>query len=367
MLLLTGSALLEARATSLEAQEAPAAENVVLIMIDGVRWQEVFGGAEAMLLAGEDGGVGSSDTSSLRQEFWRDSAAERRRVLMPFLWGTVASEGAIYGNPDLGSHARVENPMWFSYPGYNEALAGFPDSTITSNNAPANANVTVFEWLSHRPGFGGRVAAFGTWDAFPRIFNRERAGFPIFAAWEPPFDSATAAPEEQVINGLYRSMYREWDDLAWDGLMHQAVLTWVRSHRPRALFVGFGESDVWAHGRHYDRYLRSVQTADAMIAELWHTMQSMPEYRGRTTFIITTDHGRGFGSDWTDHGREVDGADRIWLAMLGPGAPARGEVRGGSAVTQSQIASTVAALLGEDFRAAVPRARPSLPPVVARP
>lgn len=367
MLLIVGSVLLEAQASKLEAQAAPATENVVLIMIDGVRWQEVFSGADAALMSAEDGGVGSSDTSALREAFWRGSAAARRSALMPFLWGTVASEGAIYGNPDLGSHARVENPMWFSYPGYNEALAGFPDSTIDSNDAPPNANVTVFEWLSRRPGFRGRVAAFGTWDAFPRIFNRERAGFPIFAAWEPPFDSATAAPAEQVINGLYRSIYREWDDLAWDGLMHQAVLTWVRSHRPRVLFVGLGESDVWAHGRHYDRYLRSVHAADAMIAELWRTMQSMPEYRGRTTFIITTDHGRGAGREWTDHGREVDGADRIWLAMLGPGTPARGEVRGGAAVTQSQIASTIAALLGEDFRAAVPRARPPLAPLLPRP
>lgn len=360
-LLLTGAV------HQLEAQQPAATENVVLIMIDGVRWQEVFGGADTALLAGEDGGVSASDTTSLREEFWHTMESDRRTALMPFLWGTVASEGIIHGNPELGSHARVENPMWFSYPGYNEALAGFPDSSITSNSAPPNDNVTVFEWLSHRPGIGGRAAAFGTWDAFPRIFNRERAGFPIIAAWEPPFDTASVAPAEKVINSLYNSIYREWDDLAWDALMHQAVLTWVKSHRPRLLFVGFGESDVWAHGRHYDRYLRSVQSADAMIAELWNTMQSMPEYRGRTTFIITTDHGRGFGREWTDHGRNVDGADRIWIAMLGPGAPAKGEAAGGEDITQSQIASTIAAMLGEDFRAAVPRARPSLVPVAARP
>jgi len=47
---------------------------------------------------------------------------------------------------------------------------------------------------------------------------------------------------------------------------------------------------------------------------------------------------------------------------MGPDTPALG-VHEGATVTQSQLAATIAALLGEDFRAAVPAAAPPLPAV----
>src|SRR5215467_3114601 len=51
--------------------------NVVLIVLDGVRWQEVFTGADPTLLNSEHGGV-SVDLTTFRKEFWRDDVAERR-------------------------------------------------------------------------------------------------------------------------------------------------------------------------------------------------------------------------------------------------------------------------------------------------
>jgi bisphosphoglycerate-independent phosphoglycerate mutase (AlkP superfamily) len=127
------------------------------------------------------------------------------------------------------------------------------------------------------------------------------------------------------------------------------------------LFVGYGETDEWAHSRRYDQTLRSAHAVDGYIAELWRTMQSMRQYRDRTTFIITTDHGRGSTpEDWTDHGRDVSGAGNVWIAILGPDTPPSPREAQARPVTQSQIAATVAALLGEDYRAAVPEAAPAL-------
>jgi hypothetical protein len=53
------------------------------------------------------------------------------------------------------------------------------------------------------------------------------------------------------------------------------------------------------------------------------------------------------------------------MAVMGPDTPALG-VREGLTVTQSQLAATVAALLGEDFRAAFAAAAPPLPDVFRR-
>lgn len=56
----------------------------------------------------------------------------------------------------------------------------------------------------------------------------------------------------------------------------------------------------------------------------------------------------------------MPGAENIWVAVMGPDVPALGE-RTAVEVTQSQIAATIAALVGEDFQTASPKAAPRLP------
>lgn len=71
-------------------------ENVVLVTLDGFRWQEVYGGAEERLISKELGRV--EDVADLRQRYWRDTPEARRRALLPFLWGEVAGKGQLIGN-----------------------------------------------------------------------------------------------------------------------------------------------------------------------------------------------------------------------------------------------------------------------------
>jgi hypothetical protein len=346
-------------APAVHAQSARQTENVVLIVSDGLRWQEVFRGADSSLVNRRWGGV--DDTVALRRAFVRDEPAAARRALLPFFWDTIARQGQIFGNATAGSVATVTNGLKFSYPGYSEMITGHADPRIDSNDSPANPNLTVFEWLGREPRYRGRVAVFGTWDAFPRIFNRDRSGLPILAGWETPFPTRPDAAQA-VLNRLYVSTTRFWgDELAYDSFMQAAVLDYVQHERPRVLFVGYGETDEWAHSRRYDQTLESAHRVDGFIAELWKTMQKIPQYRGHTTFIITADHGRGgTRQDWTDHGAKIDGAENIWIAVLGPDTPALGERTGAEPVTQSQIAATLAAALGLDYRAAEPAAAPPI-------
>jgi hypothetical protein len=274
---------------------------------------------------------------------------------MPFLWDTIAVKGQLWGDVARGDDLTVSNGLNFSYPGYNEALTGRVDPRINTNAYPPNPNTTVFEWLATRPGFEGKVAAFGTWDAFPRIFNRERARIPVWAGFEAPFPGATDS-SRVLLNELTRTTTRIWDDLNYDAFMQVLVRDYIRRHQPRVLFIGYGETDVWAHDGKYDKLLRSAWQADRFIAELWALMQGMPPYRDRTTFIITTDHGRGHGPRaWRDHGKDVTGSERIWMAILGPGTSAGVQKPVGRA-TLSQVAATVAAAVGQDWNQASPGA-----------
>jgi hypothetical protein len=337
---------------SLAAQATPRTHNVVLIITDGLRWQELFNGADSTLLTKEQGGV--EDTIGVRQQFWRPTPEARRETLLPFIWGTIGKQGQIFGNQAKGSVAQITNTFKFSYPGYNEILTGRFDPRIDSNEYPPNPNVTVFEWLSHRPGFDGKVAAFGTWDAFPRIFNRDRATkLFLRAEWEKPFDQPQSEVE-RLLNEQYATVTREWGTyMGLDGLMAPVVREYVKRRKPRVLYLGYGETDEFAHDRRYDRMLASAHAVDYFIGELWKTMQAMPQYKGKTTFIISTDHGRGYGKAWTDHGQEVDGAENIWIAMIGPRIAPLGERGDVPKVTQSQIAATVAWAVGEPYAQSV--------------
>lgn len=129
---------------------------------------------------------------------------------------------------------------------------------------------------------------------------------------------------------------------------------------PKVLFIGYGETDEYAHSGRYDLYLRSAQQVDRYLSQLWSRFQADPRTRNKVTLLISTDHGRGWGVEWTDHGEEVNGAEYIWSAAIGPDIGALG-VRRNSPTQQAQMAATIAAALGKDWRSAEPQAAVALP------
>lgn len=327
--------------------------NIVLITTDGLRWQEVFTGAEKALINKQYGGVG--DVKGIEERFWRETPEERRAALLPFFWSKIAKEGQIYGNLAKRSSSQITNTMKFSYPGYNEILTGFADPAIDSNAKKPNQNVTVFEWLHRKPSFAGKVAAYSAWDVTPFIFNRERCGFPVMGGWEPVPEPKPNA-RQLLLNDLIADTTRHNGAEVLDSMLYQAAREHLLRHQPRVLFIGLLETDHWGHAGRYDHLLTSANAADRYIQRLWETMQSMDQYRDQTTFIITTDHGRGTGlADWKNHGAKIGGAEDMWMAFLGPDTPALGERADCERVTQSQVAATLAALLGEDYHGAVPK------------
>jgi hypothetical protein len=354
------AAVFAAAASALPAAPARRTGNVILVTTDGLRWQELFGGADEPLLSKE---AGVRDVAALRREFWRETPQERRAALLPFFWSVIARDGQVFGNRPRGSAARVTNGHNFSYPGYNEILSGRPDPRVDSNDKRPNPNVTVLEWLNGRRPWRDRVAAFGSWDVFPWIVNRERSGVFVNAGFEPvPGTGERVA----TLNELLAETTPPEDSVRADSFTFMAAMHHLRTARPRVLYLALGETDDWAHAGRYDRYLRSAQRFDRYLRRLWETLQAMPEYRGTTSLVVTTDHGRGEAASgaWKGHGAKVAGAEDIWIAVLGPDTAPLGERADTETVTQSQVAATVAALLGEDFPAAVPGVASAIRPVL---
>ena len=342
---------------SLPVAQSTHSEHIIVVTLDGMRWQEIFGGMSSALLNDVEGGV--RNAAAIEQRFAAGTAEERRRRLMPFVWSAVAKEGQIFGDPSAGSEARVTNGFAFSYPGYNEMLTGFADPNINSNNRVLNPNVTVLEYVNRLPRFKGRVAAFGSWALLPWILNEPRSGIPSIAQGALIRDVDTDAA--RMVNDLAAGLPQYWAESKFDATTAIGAIEYLRRKRPRVLYVMFEETDEWAHGRRYDLYLDAAYRADGFIRRLWETAQSLAGYKGQTALLITTDHGRGAtGADWTSHGSTIPGADAIWIGVLGPGVPPVG-VRKAVSVTQSQVAATIARLLGEDYSRAAPRAARPLP------
>jgi hypothetical protein len=342
-------------------------KNVVLVMMDGLRWQEVFHGADDELIntpGPKAYGAPKERADYARKLFGTGSADERREALMPFLWSVVAKNGQLYGNRELGSESQVTNGFNFSYPGYNETLTGYGDPRIKSNDNIPNPNITVFEWLNKRPGFEGKVAAFGAWENFNGIFNKERCGFVVNAGYDPLTEIST--PEITLLNQLKAEAVRVWPDEAFDPLPFHTAIEYIKVKKPRVVFIGLGETDDWAHFEAYPEYLNAAHRDDAYLAALWSLLQSMPEYKDQTTLIALPDHGRGVGAQWTSHWRGIEASRETWMAFLGPDTAALGERKEAGPVTESQIAATIAALLGEDYHADVPKSGAPIKDVLAK-
>lgn len=329
------------------AQNDYKTENVILITLDGMRWQEIFKGADSLMV--DDTGMIQSQ-GSLLNDFWNEDPIKRREMLMPFFWNTIAKQGQLYGNRAYGNQVDNANKMWFSYPGYNEVLSGFADDErIDSNDKINNPNKTLLEYLNQNDAYKGKVMAFGSWDVFPYIINEERSGVPVNAGFDlAEGDDLTEV--EKTINSLQQEIRGPWGGVRLDPFTHHYALEAIKKYQPKVLYISYGETDDWAHGNKYDQYIWSAKQTDAFIKEIWETVQSMPQYKDKTTMIITTDHGRGVTKrTWRGHGDEVPEAGEIWIAAMGPDTPATGEMKVQGQWHSAMIARTIFQLLGMEY------------------
>ncbi len=324
-------------------------KNLVIVTLDGLRWQEVFRGADSVLVNRKEY---NSEKDGITERFLRESPSERRKILMPFLWSIVLQKGQIYGNRDLGNNAEVANPFRFSYPGYSELFTGFPDPRVNSNDKVPNPNTNVLEYFNKQKGFEGKVIAFTSWDVFPSILNDKRSGIVVNAGLTD-LKVPNMSDRLKLLNELqHQAPGFVAEEIRLDVLTYQFGKQYMIDKKPRVLYLGFDETDDLAHQGNYRSYLQQAVKTDAMLSDLWNYLQADPFYKDQTTLIITSDHGRGEIplDSWRTHGEKIVGAEQVWFAVIGPDIPAKGEIKAGSTIYHKQLAQTMSELLGFDFK-----------------
>jgi hypothetical protein len=276
---------------------------------------------------------------------------------MPFFWGTLMKEhGSIAGNRSLGSTVMTTNKMWFSYPGYSEILTGQAhDDVINSNDKKRNPHPSVLEFLKRKLKLNkNQVALFGSWDVFNWIGEHEEGAITINAGHEP-YDHPNV--EIRVLSKLQNEKLSPWGGVRFDYFTFRFAMEHIKTYKPRVLHLALGETDDWAHGGEYAHVLAALERNDRQLKELWDYLQSTPRYKGKTSILITVDHGRGNTiNDWTGHGEKIPEAQYIWMAFLSPGSSLRGEWKNTETIYQNQVAATLCHWLNLDYSENNPQA-----------
>lgn len=311
-----------------EKPEVPNNNNVFIITLDGFRWQELFSGADAALI---NEVKETSEKARLQKFFWDEDEKKRRKKLMPFFWSVVEQEGQLFGNRNYGSKVNVSNIYALSYPGYNEIFTGNVDPALFSNRKIRNRNITFLEYLNKKPFFKGKVASFASWDMFPYIFNQQRSNLYVNC-------------RNKLFTKDLRESEPDHDDASTrsDFDTYKEAKEYILRKHPKLVHIGLGGTDTYGHKAQYHNYLYQAHLADNIIRQLWELVQASPVYRDRTTFIITTDHGRGSKkTNWHKHGMFVKGSSQTWLALFGNGVRKLGEYKEPVQFYQKQLAGTI--------------------------
>jgi hypothetical protein len=117
---------------------------------------------------------------------------------------------------------------------------------------------------------------------------------------------------------------------------------------PGLLWITMHDIDI-AHAGAYSLYIEGIRRTDRLCAELWKTVQSLPEYAGNTTMFILPDFGRDAdqdsGGNGFQHHRTGDAASRTtWMMAMGAGV--REGVVYDRRIQSTDLVPTLGAMLG---------------------
>ncbi|WP_299991643.1 sulfatase-like hydrolase/transferase [uncultured Pontibacter sp.] len=247
-----------------EKAEGLQTENVIIVVIDGIRYSETWGAVPGI--------IPNMSTDLLPKGT---------------LCRNFRNDGYTYTN---SGHAAITT-------GVNQPIDNYGDEL------PANPSLFQ-QWLKQK----GRPAT-AAWIVSSKD-KLDILGNTLRPDWKDKFMPSLNCGVSGPGSG-YRA----------DSLTLVEVMKVLATHRPNLLLINFMEPDGYAHAGNWDYYLRGIARSDRYVKQLWDFLEKDAHYKGRTTLLVTTDHGRHLDSvknGWIDHGDDCEGCQHISLLALGP-------------------------------------------------
>jgi arylsulfatase A-like enzyme len=299
------------------ASPSQAQPNVILITLDGVRWQEVF----------------------------QDSA-------MPHLTGDLAKEGVLLGD-EINSSVRVSNPVNMSLPGYQSIFLG-TNHFCFSNFCKTVRKETFPETIQKAYAFSkNEMAAFASWEQIKRAYQRENSQLFLNAGLDP---TDLPDPVHEVLDREQQVSIPKWNrpgiwSARFDRFTYAHALHFLKTKKPRFLYLSLLDADEWGHAGNDPEYRKTLQTYDTWIREVADFLDQSGDYGRNTLLIVTTDHGRGVGGDkWREHGIKYPESAKIWLYLRGMGIEAGSQPIPGTTMSHLSIKPMILRAFGLKYR-----------------
>ena len=174
--------------------------------------------------------------------------------------------------------------------------------------------------------------------------------------YETPFYAPELEGREFELQQLERMLKLSVDDFkshaqtlsSPDELSVYIARQLMRQVAPSLLWITMHDIDI-AHSGAYSLYVEGIRRTDRLCSDLWKTIQSEPEYAGKTTLFILPDFGRDSDEDAAGNGfqhhRTGDVLSRTtWMLVAGPGI--RQGVVFDRAMQSTDLVPTLGSMLG---------------------
>jgi hypothetical protein len=301
-------------------------------VLDGVRWQEVFGGP---------------DRAPAHQRIANSLGWTTASTLMPNLHRLLDTQGVAVGAPDRGVEMVTGGPQRISLPSYRDIFTGKDDPACQSNNCARPLGRTLADEVVDASG-SRDVAVIASWPNIARAASAEPLRL-VLTTGRRLLGQEEVLRDDPVIASLldasrHVSSFPGQGDYRPDTLTARIALRYLATARPRFLFVGLGDADEYGHRNDYRGYLKAIHESDEFLGELSVTLEAMGARGRHTTVLLTTDHGRAY--DFRDHGMWHPESGRVWLVASGEDVRRRGLAATPRHHTLLDVAPTVRALLG---------------------
>ena len=233
------------------------AQNVIVVVIDGARYTETFGGGSTYI---------------------------------PHLYSDMMPSGYLYSNFWIAHQGKTE-----TNPGHATILSGTWQQ-IANDGSDRPTSPTVYEYIRKEDG--------NTQSDCYAVTGKDKLDILTYS----------------IFSGYGSDYGGSWvgDDSRDDALTYSKAISVMQNSHPKILLINFAGVDVAGHSGNWSNYLSAISNADNLVYQLWQIIQdSIYSYSPRnTTLFITNDHGR-HTSNFTGHGDDCEGCEHIMLFAIG--------------------------------------------------
>jgi hypothetical protein len=241
-------------------------ENVIIVIVDGPRYSETWG--------------------------------DQTHQYIPHMANDLAKEGVIYTQ-------FLNDGYTYTNSGHAAITTGFRKEINNDVKREYPKNPSIFQFFLKKSGKAKTAAwVITSKDKLEILSNTQDP------EWENKFIPST----DCGINGLGTG-YRQ------DSTTLRRSKEILAQYHPNLVLINFKEPDASGHANDWQGYLRGIKDTDEYIWQLWNFINTDPVYKGKTTLMVTNDHGRHLDDvedGFVSHGDHCEGCRHINFFAAGP-------------------------------------------------